>query len=109
MFIVLSVNTGDFEFYAEKLEHYIQGIVTYSPLYAATEGLLGININPSSNKYILIPHVAYCEFIPIQVCYFLLFFSYFFSLLFFLYYFSISLLFFNFFFLYISLTFYTLK
>ena len=101
MFIVLSVNTGDFEFYAEKLEHYIQGIVTYSPLYAATEGLLGININPSSNKYILIPHVAYCEFIPIQVCdFFYIFFS------FFLYYFS--LFFFNFFIIFQFLCFYIL-
>jgi auxin responsive GH3 family protein len=41
MFMVLAVSTGDFEFYKQKLQFYTSSIPIYSPIYGATEGLLG--------------------------------------------------------------------
>merc|ERR1712086_6091 len=65
---VLAVSTGTFELYGQKLrEEYTGSIPIYSPLYAATEGLLGVNIDgPGSNQcYRLIPRAMYYEFIPV--------------------------------------------
>ena len=65
---VLAVSTGTFELYGQKLrEEYTGSIPIYSPLYAATEGLLGVNIDgPGANQcYRLVPRAMYYEFIPV--------------------------------------------
>ncbi|ESP00098.1 hypothetical protein LOTGIDRAFT_206174 [Lottia gigantea] len=69
--LVIGADSGSFELYATKLrETYLKGIPLYSPIYAATEGLLGINIWPREypSKYMLIPTVQFYEFIPIADC-----------------------------------------
>ncbi|KAG8446644.1 hypothetical protein GDO86_014189 [Hymenochirus boettgeri] len=45
-----------------------QGIILYSPLYCTAEGLIGVNITPSSAtpQYVLCPHSAFFEFIPVE-------------------------------------------
>jgi hypothetical protein len=42
----------------------------YSPLYAASEGLLGVNIWPQDkpSKYMLVPGYMFFEFIPVENC-----------------------------------------
>ena len=38
----------------------------YSPLYAATEGLLGVNLDPSRGDYLLPPKAMFYEVIPVR-------------------------------------------
>lgn len=40
----------------------------YSPLYGATEGLLGVNLWPKEEKalYLMVPDAQFFEFIPIE-------------------------------------------
>lgn len=67
--LVLTVDSGTFKMYSKKLrETYIQGIPIYSPLYGATEGLIGVNLWPEKEErqYLLCPRSMFLEFIPIS-------------------------------------------
>ena len=67
--LLLTVDTGSFSLYGHQLsQSYTEGIPIYSPLYGATEGLLGLNINPrqSNREYLLLPRAMFFEFIPIE-------------------------------------------
>ena len=70
--LILTVTTGSFQPYAERLNTmYIKGCVPFfSPLYAATEGLIGVNVTPSEDKmfatYALLPRALFYEFIPVS-------------------------------------------
>ena len=56
--------------YRKKLEEKYTGeIPIYSPLYAATEGLLGVNIDGPAHEpqsYVLLPRAMFYEFIDVQ-------------------------------------------
>ncbi|CAL8309124.1 unnamed protein product [Boreogadus saida] len=65
--LVLAVDSGSNQIYGEMLrEHYCQGVDLYSPFYAATEGLIGVNLWPqvSPRRYLLCPRSMFCEFLP---------------------------------------------
>ncbi|XP_056153443.1 GH3 domain-containing protein [Lampris incognitus] len=65
--LALAVDSGSNEIYGEMLrEHYCQGVPFYSPFYAATEGLIGVNLWPKelSRRYLLCPRSMFCEFLP---------------------------------------------
>ncbi|KAM7370745.1 hypothetical protein PAMP_010268 [Pampus punctatissimus] len=65
--LVLAVDSGSNEIYGEMLrENYCQGIPFYSPFYAATEGLIGVNLWPqeANRRYLLCPRSMFCEFLP---------------------------------------------
>ncbi|KAL5012871.1 hypothetical protein ScPMuIL_011422 [Solemya velum] len=69
--LVVTADSGSFDLYARKLEaSFCEGIPIYSPLYAASEGLLAINIWPTQkpSQYLLVPTSMFFEFIPIQNC-----------------------------------------
>lgn len=66
---VLTVDSGSNDIYGRILkQHEFQGIIFYSALYSATEGLLGINLDPLSHNrhYLLIPRTVFYEFIPLE-------------------------------------------
>ncbi|XP_071846160.1 uncharacterized protein [Apostichopus japonicus] len=66
--VVLTVDTGSFKMYGQKLKNtYLGGVPIYSPLYGATEGLLGVNLWPEKEErpYLLMPRSMFWEFIPI--------------------------------------------
>lgn len=66
--LVLTTDTGSFKFYGRALKNfYTKGANHYSPLYAATEGLIGVNIWPQNylSLYLLVPNSMFYEFIPI--------------------------------------------
>jgi len=65
---ILASETGTFQIYGEKLrEQYIGRDVTiYSPLYAATEGLIGVNPNIHGKTFVLHPQAMFYEFYPIE-------------------------------------------
>ncbi|MBN3296536.1 GHDC protein, partial [Amia calva] len=65
--LVLAVDSGSNQVYGERLrEYYCQGVSFYSPFYAATEGLIGVNLWPEREprQYLLCPRSMLCEFIP---------------------------------------------
>ncbi|XP_074651372.1 GH3 domain-containing protein-like isoform X2 [Tubulanus polymorphus] len=67
--IILAVNTGAFDLYGKALtDETCKDVPIYSPIYAATEGLVGLNIWPESalTKYLLVPSAMFFEFIPID-------------------------------------------
>lgn len=67
--LVLTTDTGSFKFYGRLLKNfYTKGANHYSPLYAATEGLIGVNIWPQNylSLYLLVPKSMFYEFIPIM-------------------------------------------
>lgn len=71
LYIVLTVDTGSFAPYGERLkETFLKGVPIYSALYAATEGLVGINLWPLElpTRYLLHPAVQFFEFIPVELC-----------------------------------------
>ncbi|XP_030629471.1 GH3 domain-containing protein [Chanos chanos] len=65
--LVLAVDSGSNQIYGEMLrQHYCKGVPFYSPFYAATEGLIGVNLWPLQEKrqYLLCPRSMFCEFLP---------------------------------------------
>ncbi|XP_039644971.1 GH3 domain-containing protein isoform X1 [Perca fluviatilis] len=65
--LVLAVDSGSNQIYGEMLrENYCQGVPFYSPFYAATEGLIGVNLWPQdpNRRYMLCPRSMFCEFLP---------------------------------------------
>ncbi|XP_032358619.1 GH3 domain-containing protein isoform X1 [Etheostoma spectabile] len=65
--LVLAVDSGSNQIYGEMLrENYCQGVPFYSPFYAATEGLIGVNLWPQepNRHYMLCPRSMFCEFLP---------------------------------------------
>ncbi|XP_060704966.1 GH3 domain-containing protein [Hemiscyllium ocellatum] len=69
--LVLSVDSGSNELYGNHLKHfYCRGVPVYSAVYAATEGLIGVNLWPEKEKrhYLLCPHSMFFEFIPVDLC-----------------------------------------
>lgn len=69
MQVILAVDSGAFQIYGKMLkEKYTKDIPIYSCLYAASEGLIGINMWPHAEdrRYLLVPRSMFCEFIPIE-------------------------------------------
>ncbi|XP_020507747.2 GH3 domain-containing protein [Labrus bergylta] len=65
--LVLAVDSGSNQIYGDMLrENYCQGVSFYSPFYAATEGLIGVNLWPQepNRRYLLCPRSMFCEFLP---------------------------------------------
>jgi len=68
---VMTADSGTFELYGERLrELHCKDVPIYSPLYAASEGLLGINIWPTErpSRYLLALKSMFFEFIPVDKC-----------------------------------------
>ncbi|MCO5591141.1 hypothetical protein L7F22_045122 [Adiantum nelumboides] len=69
---VLSILTGAMEAYVDKLRNYAgERIALISADYAATEGWIGVNVEPrssppSSVSFTVLPSLAFFEFIPLH-------------------------------------------
>lgn len=69
--LILCCDTGSFALQGDMLKDtYCKGIPLYSPIYGASEGLLGINIWPDKKPvhYLLAPESMFFEFIPLENC-----------------------------------------
>ena len=62
---LMTVTGGSFSVYDKKVGHYTGDLPVYSPIYAATEALVGINPYVDKISYVLTPDTAYFEFIPL--------------------------------------------
>ncbi|XP_053495651.1 GH3 domain-containing protein [Ictalurus furcatus] len=65
--LIQTVDSGPHQIYGESLrQHYCRGVPFYSPLYAASEGLIGVNLWPLQDRrhYLLCPRSMFFEFLP---------------------------------------------
>ncbi|MCJ8738122.1 hypothetical protein PDJAM_G00031950 [Pangasius djambal] len=65
--LIHTVDSGPHQIYGESLrQHYCRGVPFYSPLYAASEGLIGVNLWPLQDRrrYLLCPRSMFFEFLP---------------------------------------------
>ncbi|XP_060795297.1 GH3 domain-containing protein isoform X2 [Neoarius graeffei] len=65
--LIHSTDSGPHQIYGDGLrQHYCRGVPFYSPLYAASEGLIGVNLWPLQDRrhYLLCPRSMFFEFLP---------------------------------------------
>ncbi|XP_057805790.1 jasmonoyl--L-amino acid synthetase JAR6-like [Salvia miltiorrhiza] len=67
---VYGIMTGSMEPYIKKLRHYAGEIPLISADYGASEGWIGVNVNPAlppeEATFVVLPNVGYFEFIPLD-------------------------------------------
>ena len=61
-----SVTGANFSIYDDMVNYYTGSLPIYSPAYASTEAMIGINPYISKIRYVIIPDTAFYEFIPIK-------------------------------------------
>lgn len=63
---IACVTGANFSIYDDKVNYYTNSLPIYSPAYAATEGMIGINPDAFKIRYVVIPDTVFYEFIPIE-------------------------------------------
>ncbi|MBM7871665.1 hypothetical protein JOC70_003175 [Clostridium pascui] len=63
---IATVTGANFSIYDDKINYYTDSLPIYSPAYAATEAMIGINPYVNKIRYVIIPDTAFYEFIPIE-------------------------------------------
>ena len=63
---IASVTGANFSIYDDMVNYYTGSIPIYSPAYAATEAMIGINPYADKIRYVIIPDTVFYEFIPIE-------------------------------------------
>lgn len=60
---IATVTGSNFSIYDDKVRYYTDSVDIYSPAYAATEAMIGINPYSDKIRYVIIPDTAFYEFI----------------------------------------------
>jgi hypothetical protein len=63
---IASVTGANFSIYDDKVAEYSGNIPVYSGVYSATEAAVGVNRYIDRQRYVVIPSVAFFEFIPVE-------------------------------------------
>lgn len=63
---IATVTGANFSIYDDKVNYYTDTLPIYSPCYASTEGMIGINPSADRIRYVIIPDTCFYEFIPIE-------------------------------------------
>ena len=63
---IATVTGANFSIYDDKVNYYTDSLPIYSPAYAATEAMIGINPYADKIRYVITPDTAFYEFIPIE-------------------------------------------
>ena len=63
---IASVTGANFSIYDDMVNYYTGSISIYSPAYASTEAMIGINPYISKIRYVIIPDTIFYEFIPVK-------------------------------------------
>lgn len=63
---IASVTGANFSIYDDMVNYYTGSIPIYSPAYASTEAMIGINPYISKIRYVIIPDTAFYEFISVK-------------------------------------------
>ncbi len=64
--MIVGVMGGSFRVYEPATRRYLGGLPIHSPIYACTEALLGVSLEPESTRYALVPESCYFELIPLE-------------------------------------------
>jgi hypothetical protein len=64
---MLTVTGGAFRFYVDQLRPFLGDLRLFSPAYIASEGVFGFGFAPDLPQYLLLPTLAYIEFLPMDV------------------------------------------
>lgn len=63
---IATVTGANFSIYDDKVNYYTDSVPIYSPVYASTEAMIGINPYANKIRYVIIPDTVFYEFIPIE-------------------------------------------
>ncbi|WP_160673181.1 GH3 auxin-responsive promoter family protein [Clostridium sp. C8-1-8] len=63
---IVTVTGANFSIYDDKVNYYTDGLPIYSPVYASTEAMIGINPYANKIRYVVIPNTVFYEFLPIS-------------------------------------------
>lgn len=63
---IATVTGANFSIYDDKVNYYTDSLPIYSPAYASTEAMIGINPYVNKIRYVIIPDTAFYEFIPVE-------------------------------------------
>lgn len=63
---IASVTGANFSIYDDMVNYYTGSVPIYSPAYASTEAIIGINPYISKIRYVIIPDTVFYEFIPVK-------------------------------------------
>lgn len=63
---IATVTGANFSIYDDKVNYYTDSLPIYSPAYASTEAMIGINPYANKIRYVVIPDTAFYEFIHID-------------------------------------------
>lgn len=63
---IASVTRANFSIYDDMVNYYTGSVPIYSPAYASTEAMIGINPYISKIRYVIIPDTVFYEFIPVK-------------------------------------------
>ncbi|OBR94115.1 GH3 auxin-responsive promoter [Clostridium ragsdalei P11] len=66
MAYIATVTGANFSIYDDKVNYYTNSLPIYSPGYAATEAMIGINPYANKIRYVIIPDTVFYEFISIK-------------------------------------------
>ena len=62
---ILTASGGSFRFYIDQLQPHLGGVPVYSPVYGASEGIVGIGYSTEQPYYLMVPGVTYVELLPV--------------------------------------------
>lgn len=63
---VMTATGGAFRFYADQLRPFLGSVPIFSPVYASSEGTFGFGFSADRPHYLLLPNLAYVEFLPLE-------------------------------------------
>ncbi|QAA34004.1 GH3 auxin-responsive promoter family protein [Clostridium manihotivorum] len=63
---IVTVTGANFSIYDDKVNYYTDWLPIYSPVYASTEAMIGINPYANKIRYVVIPNTVFYEFLPIS-------------------------------------------
>ena len=63
---IAAVTGANFSIYDDKVNYYTDSLPIYSPAYAATEAMIGMNPYANRIRYVIIPDTVFYEFILVE-------------------------------------------
>ncbi|TFG85399.1 MAG: GH3 auxin-responsive promoter family protein [Chromatiales bacterium] len=63
---ILTASGGSFRFYIDQLRPHLGGVPVYSPVYGASEAIIGIGYSVDEPYYLMLPSATYVELVPVE-------------------------------------------
>lgn len=63
---ILTASGGSFRFYIDQLRPHLGGVPVYSPVYGASEAIIGIGYSVEEPYYLMLPSGTYVELVPVE-------------------------------------------